>query len=313
MANRYSVYSTTSSTAPAPRSTRQPAAQVSTTTLLNTLHAIYSSGQSYQLDSGTALTVNTWLTAASPGPNGEVGGSVDAELARRAWEHARRRAEDGCIVLCSSHRSTPSLLAPFLARLPLSTPSTTYTALSALRPFIAQVTPYNPSQFRCSALAVSYTFTLTGNVTAVSLSLSTAGLDVSSGLLNIPAEAGYRAFDVFYYLLTSASTPAEREFLSLKDASAYSLLNKSNTFNPPAYLPTADDAASAEDFRAALKAIGIKGASHRNFITILAALLKLAPRIVPQVMKALAGGPLGLMRKRVTLLESQSLRFQIQR
>lgn len=175
----------------------------------------------------------------------------------------------------SSHRSTPSLLAPFLAKLPLSTPSTAYTALSALRPFIAQVTPYNPSQFRCSALAVSYTFTLTGNVTAVSLSLSTSGLDVSSGLLNIPAEAGYRAFDVFYYLLTSASTPAEREFLSLKDASAYSLLNKSNTFNPPAYLPTADDAASAEDFRAALKAIGIKGASHRNFITILAALLKL--------------------------------------
>lgn len=107
------------------------------------------------------------------------------------------------------------------------------------------------------------------------MALSTAGLDVSGGLLNIPAENGYRAFDVFYYLLTSASTPAEREFLSLKDASTYSLLNKSNTFSPPAYLPTADDAASAEDFRASLKAIGIKGAAHRSLITILAALLKL--------------------------------------
>ncbi|PGH06503.1 chitin synthase [Blastomyces parvus] len=275
MANRYSVYSTTSSAALGARSTGQQAAQVSTTTLLNTLHTIYSSGQSYQLESGTALTVNTWLTAASPGPNGEVGGTVDAELARRAWEHARRRAEDGCIVLCSSHQSTPSLLAPFLAKLPLSTPSTTYTALSVLRPFISQVTPHNPSQSRYSALAVSYTFTLAGNVTAVSLALSTAGLDISSGLLDIPAEAGYRAFDVFYYLLTSASTPAEREFLSLKDASTYSLLNKSNTFNPPAYLPTADDAAAAEDFRASLRAIGIKGAAHRSLITVLAALLKL--------------------------------------
>ncbi|KLJ10704.1 chitin synthase [Blastomyces silverae] len=270
MANRYSVYSTTSSAALGARSTGQPAAQVSTTTLLNALHTIYSSGQSYQLDIGTALTVNTWLTAASPGPNGEVGGTVDAELARRAWEHARRRAEDG-----SSHQSTPSLLAPFLAKLPLATPSTTYTALSVLRPFVAQVTPHNPSQSRYSALAVSYTFTLTGNVTGVSLAVSTAGLDVSSGLLDIPAEAGYRAFDVFYYLLTSASTPAEREFLGLKDASTYSLLNKSNTFNPPAYLPTADDAASAEDFRASLRAIGIKGAAHRSLITVLAALLKL--------------------------------------
>ncbi|OJD09441.1 hypothetical protein ACJ73_10312, partial [Blastomyces percursus] len=99
MANRYSVYSTTSSAALGACLTGRPTAQVSTTTLLNALHTIYSSGQSYQLDSGTALTVNTWLTASSPGMNGEVGGTVDAELARRAWEHARRRAEDGCIVL----------------------------------------------------------------------------------------------------------------------------------------------------------------------------------------------------------------------
>ena len=36
-----------------------------------------------------------------------------------------------------------------------------------------------------------------------------------------------------------------------------------------------DDAAAAEDFRANLKAIGIKGAAHRNLISILAGLLKL--------------------------------------
>jgi chitin synthase len=105
--------------------------------------------------------------------------------------------------------------------------------------------------------------------------LSEGGINTTKGLLEIPAEAGYRAFDVFYYLLTSASTPAEREFLGLKHASSYALLAKSGTYDPPSYLPTADDAAAADDFRSALKAIGIKGAAHRNLISILAGLLKL--------------------------------------
>ena len=99
------------------------------------------------------------------------------------------------------------------------------------------------------------------------------------GLLNIPQEIGYRAFDVFYYLLTSASTPAEREFLSLKHPSAYSLLNRSGTYEPPNYLPAADDTASAEDFRSALKEIGIKGSAHRNLISTLAGLLKLGDTV----------------------------------
>lgn len=159
--------------------------------------------------------------------------------------------------------------------MPLSTPGIAYTALSALRPFVTNVTPANHAASRYSALAASYTFTLGGNVTALTLALSTSGLNVSDALLNIPAESGYRAFDVFYYLLTSSSTPAEREFLGLRDPSSYSFLNKSGTYNPPSYLPTADDAASAEDFRACLKAIGIKGASQRGLLSALAGLLKL--------------------------------------
>lgn len=116
---------------------------------------------------------------------------------------------------------------------------------------------------------------LAGNVTAASIALSQGGIDTPNGLLNIPAEAGYRAFDVFYYLLTSASTPAEREFLGLQAPSTYALLARSQTYGPPSYLPTADDAASADDFRQALKDIGIKGSAHRNLISILAGLLKL--------------------------------------
>ncbi|KAB5572418.1 chitin synthase [Coniochaeta sp. 2T2.1] len=272
---RMSMYSVASEGLGGPRAAGHQASQVSTTTLLNAIHNIYLSSQSYRLDAGSSVVVNTWLTAAQTGPDGRVGGTVDTALAARAWEHARRRAEDGCIILGSLHTSTPSLLSPFLTALPLSIPTSLFRGLEALAPMLNCVTPFNPSTPRQAALGVTLTLNLAGNLTAATLALSSGGIDTAKGLLNIPAEAGYRAFDVFYYLLTSASTPAEREFLGLKAASSYSLLSKSGTYDPPSYLPTADDAAAADDFRSALKEIGIKGSAHRNFISILAGLLKL--------------------------------------
>lgn len=179
----------------------------------------------------------------------------------------------------SLHTSTPSVLIPFLQTIPLSIPPSLFTALEALRPFIHCVTPYNPSTPLQAALGVTLTLNLSGDLTGTTLALSQGGIDTAKGLLSIPPEAGYRAFDVFYYLLTSASTPAEREFLGLKPAASYSLLARSGTYDPPSYLPTADDAAAADDFRAALKEIGIKGSAHRNFISTLAGLLKLGNTI----------------------------------
>ena len=126
---------------------------------------------------------------------------------------------------------------------------------------------------------MTLTLDLSGNLTAAAIALSQGGIDTDKGLLNISGETGFRAFDVFYYLLTSASTPAEREFLGLKAASQYSLLSRSGTYDPPSYLPTADDGAAADDFRSALKEIGIKGSAHRNFISTLAGLLKLGNTI----------------------------------
>lgn len=76
-----------------PRAGGPQTAQVSTTTLLNATHNIYLASQPHLLDASTSLVVNTWLTAAQSGP------AVDATLSSRAWEHARRRAEDGCIIL----------------------------------------------------------------------------------------------------------------------------------------------------------------------------------------------------------------------
>ncbi|KAH0829573.1 hypothetical protein FOPE_10085 [Fonsecaea pedrosoi] len=275
MANRYSTYSNNSSQVGAARTAAQQPTQVSTTTLLNSLHTIYASGQTYQLDSSTSISVNTWLSAINPDAQGRVGGTVDADIALRAWEHARRRAEDGCIILGSLHPSTPSLLQAFLQVIPLPTPEIAYTALSALRPFLSCVTPLNPTTYRHSSLAAKYTVTLGGTVTGFTLALSGSGIDVERGLLKIPSEPGHRAFDVFYYLLTSASTPAEREFLGLQHPSKYTLLNRSGYYDPPKYLPTADDAAAAEDFRSALKSIGIKGSSFRGLLSCLAGLLKL--------------------------------------
>ena len=179
----------------------------------------------------------------------------------------------------SLHPSTPSLLSPTISTLPLAIPSSLYTALAVLRPFVDAVTPFNPSTPKYTALAAAFSVTLAGNLNSATLAISTAGIRTSSGLLSIPPEAGYRAFDVFYYLLTSASTPAEREFLGLKHPSAYALLNQSGTYSPPSYLPTADDDASAEDFRSSLKAIGIKGSAHRSLLSTLAGLLKLGDTI----------------------------------
>ncbi|KAL8381668.1 hypothetical protein RB595_005788 [Gaeumannomyces hyphopodioides] len=271
---RMSMYSVASEGLGGPRGAGQ-SAQVSTTTLLNAVHNIYLASQPYQLDVGTSLVVNTWLTATQAGPDGRTGGTVDSALAARAWEHARRRAEDGCIILGSLHQSTPSVLAPFLSSLPMSIPSSLFKALDAVNPFLHSVAPFNPSAPRHSALGVTLTLNLAGNLTGASLALSQTGIDTAKGLLNIPAESGYRAFDVFYHLLSSSSTPAEREFLGLKSASSYRLLARSGTYDPPSYLPTADDGAAADDLRSALKEIGIKGSAHRDFISMLAGLLKL--------------------------------------
>ena len=242
--------------------------QVSTTSLLAQLNTSFANAQPYSLESSTSLVVNTWAT----------GGIVDEELARRAWEHARRRAEDGCVVLASLHRSTPSLFQPFASALNLSIPNSFYTALSALRPFLHCVTPYNPSLPCYSALSAAFTLSLEGEIQGASLSLSSSGIDTQKALLNVPAEQGYRAFDVFYYLLTSA-TAKERDFLGLKFPNQYALLRKSETYASPPYLPTADDAANAEDWRESLKILGIKGADFRNLLCVLASILRLGDAV----------------------------------
>lgn len=270
--SRMSVYSTASG--PGGPRPANPSSQVSTTTLLNALHTSFSQSQPYNLEASTSLVVNTWVNARSM-TNDRIGGTVDLELGRKAWEHARRRAEDGCIVLGSLHESTPSLFSPFISGLPLSIPGTFYTALEALKAFTHCVTPQNPSYPRHTALAAIFTINLQGNLVGAEIKLSASGIDTRQGLLDVPAHAGFRAFDVFYYLNSSSASKSEREWLNLRHPSEYSLLNRSGTYDPPSYLPDADDAAAAEDFRSNLKAIGFKGNKLQNLLSALAGLLKL--------------------------------------
>jgi len=98
MANRMSQYSAHAGQ-PRTNTMQNVSQQMSTTSCLNACHSAYSSSQAYPLEPSTSLVVNTWVSGSSTGPDGRYGGTVDGELARRAWEHARRRAEDGCIVL----------------------------------------------------------------------------------------------------------------------------------------------------------------------------------------------------------------------
>ncbi|KAM6506948.1 hypothetical protein FALCPG4_018760 [Fusarium falciforme] len=238
-------------------------------TLLNTIHTSYLHSKPYQLNARTSVVSNSWHTSSQAGP------IVDTSLGEKVWEHARRRLENNCILLQSLHPSTPSLFIPFLDTLPFAVPSSILTSLRALQPFLHCVTPHNPSTSRHAALALTLDVSPEGRVSNAALSMPAEGIDITSGLLGIAPEAGHRAFDVFYYLLTSVSTQAERDFLSLKPASHYSILAASGTYRPPSHLAAADDVAAADDFRQAIREIGIKGSTHRKLIATLAGLLTL--------------------------------------
>ncbi|RSM05046.1 hypothetical protein CEP52_006488 [Fusarium oligoseptatum] len=237
--------------------------------LLNAIHTSYLHSKPYQLDARTSVVVNAWHTSSQATP------IVDTLLGEKVWEHARRRLENNCVLLQSLHPSTPSLFIPFLDTLPFAIPSSILTSLRALQPFLHCVTPHNPSTSRHAALSLTLDVSLEGRVSNAFLSMPADGIDITSGLLGIAPEVGYRAFDVFYYLLTPVSTQAERDFLDLKPASHYSILAASGTYRPPSHLAAADDGAAADDFRQAIREIGIKGSTHRKLIATLAGLLTL--------------------------------------
>ncbi|KAJ8606455.1 hypothetical protein MRB53_040969 [Persea americana] len=97
--------------------------------------------------------------------------------------------------------------------------------------------------------------------------LSSAGIDTVNGLLAVPEGPGSRAFDIFYYILSASTTPAERRALSLQDASHYDLLRRGGSCEPPPYVDTADDCAAGEHSQDMLRAIRISGRRRRDVLS----------------------------------------------
>lgn len=95
--NRHSIYSTTSASPYANvQQQQQGGGQVTTSNLLSALHNSYQSGVPHTLDASTTLVVNS---GNGLGNAGYGGGVIDENVGTRAWEHARRRAEDQTILL----------------------------------------------------------------------------------------------------------------------------------------------------------------------------------------------------------------------
>lgn len=166
------------------------------------------------------------------------------------------------------------MLPPLLNNFP-GVPDLLPTALSVVQAFTNALTPHSPHSLPLyNGLSVSLQILLSGTTSGASIALSSGGIDIEKGLLNIPSKKGYRAFDVFYYILTSAGEQ-ERSALNLKRPEQYSLLSRSGTYTLPADLPTADDDAAAEDFRAGLRALGIKGAQLKGLLSVVTSILNL--------------------------------------
>lgn len=72
---------------------RSSNALLSNVALLNAVHDAYLHAEPYPLDAKTSIVANTWHESNRKAP------TIDSSLAARAWEHARRRIEDNCVLL----------------------------------------------------------------------------------------------------------------------------------------------------------------------------------------------------------------------
>lgn len=104
--NRQSIYSTTSASPYGNVPSNQPGT-LTTSSLLSALHNAYLSGSVYPLDAATSVVVNS----GAGRDTSQYSAVFDEELGMRAWEHARRRAEDQTIVLTYVYADPPGIIS----------------------------------------------------------------------------------------------------------------------------------------------------------------------------------------------------------
>jgi chitin synthase len=143
-------------------------------------------------------------------------------------------------------------------------------SMTVLTSLTSAATPLNPYTSFHAGLNVTLALDIYGAI--ASANISTPFVDASR-LTDLPFESGHRTFGAFYQLLQGA-TPQEQSYLSLLKPEQYEYLRKSGTWQLPSSL-NIDDAASADDFREALRACGLKGKNLRGLYQILAACLLL--------------------------------------
>ena len=143
------------------------------------------------------------------------------------------------IILGSLHPSTP--LGPrILPQAPSSLHAChhIYSSLSALRPFLTCITPQSISTARTLFLGCNIQCQLVRQSQRSHLgSIHLWHQCRKRSSSTYPPKLVIELFDVFYYLLTSASTPAEREFLGLKHPSRYSPVEQVEHVRP-SIIPT---------------------------------------------------------------------------
>jgi myosin heavy subunit len=143
-------------------------------------------------------------------------------------------------------------------------------SMIVLTSLTSAATPSNAYTSFHAGLNVTLALDIYGAI--ASAKISTPYVDASR-LTDLPLQSGHRTFGAFYQLLRGA-TPQEQSYLSLLKPEQYEYLRKSGTWELPSSL-NIDDAASADDFREALRACGFKGKNQRGIYQVLAACLLL--------------------------------------
>ncbi|KAK9368537.1 chitin synthase-domain-containing protein [Lipomyces kononenkoae] len=238
-------------------------AKPSPQSILNAFQRAYDSHQSVRLTSTVQVLFDSDRPSLdSPSPFADAGNDddiPDSSFLTSIWEHARRRAEDQAVLICSGQSSrSPEALAILQRILPAfpNIPSHVFSALAALSPFLT-------AGRKNTAVGVDLSLSLSGQVLASRIHISDEKDDVSA------VKPAMFVTPVFKYLVASA-TESERKFLSL-----HSELHR-YAFFPSGSAITLEVNEKAREWRQSLLECGLAGTSVlRSIFSILSGILLL--------------------------------------
>ncbi|KAK9238726.1 chitin synthase-domain-containing protein [Lipomyces kononenkoae] len=280
---------------PLASSLAQPSAQ----SILSALQRAYGSHQSVRLTSTVLILFDSEgpsLENPSPFADGSDDDLPDSSFLTSIWEHARRRAEDQAVLICSGQSSkSPDALAALQRILPAfpNIPGHVFSALAALSPFLA-------AGRKNTAVGVDISLDLSGQVLASRIRVSDEKADTSA------VKPALFAAPVFQYLIASA-TESEQKFLSL-----HSELQRYGFF-PSGSAITPDVNEKAREWRQSLLECGLAGTSVlRSIFSVLSGILLLKSDDPDDILEGAT--LLGLDPEKFdsdSILDSSTLRLEI--